>query len=77
MLEDLKDTMNKRAAILNQMRYTEPDIESKKKENDIGALQLSVPTTTECCEDFFGTVLGCSWTLWCILARRRVEGVAL
>jgi hypothetical protein len=42
MLEDLKDTMNKRAAILNQMRYTEPDIESKKKENDIGALQLSV-----------------------------------
>merc|ERR1712072_553346 len=42
MLEDLKDTMNKRNAILNSMRITEEELEAKKKDTDVGALQLSV-----------------------------------
>merc|ERR1719482_1325184 len=42
MLEDLKDTMNKRNAILNSMRITEEELEAKRKDTDVGALQLSV-----------------------------------
>jgi hypothetical protein len=42
MLEDLKDTMNKRKSILDEMRAPEEEMEAKEKANDIGALQHSI-----------------------------------
>jgi hypothetical protein len=42
MLEDLKDTMNKRKSILEEMRAPEEAMEAKAKANDIGALQHSI-----------------------------------
>merc|ERR1711904_424431 len=42
MLEDLKDTMQKRKCILDEMRAPEEEMEAKEKANDIGALQHSI-----------------------------------
>merc|ERR1719197_1391799 len=40
--EDLKDTMQKRKCILDEMRAPEEEMEAKEKANDIGALQHSI-----------------------------------
>jgi hypothetical protein len=42
MLEDLKDTMQKRKCILDEMRATEEELEAKERANDIYALQHSI-----------------------------------
>jgi hypothetical protein len=42
MFEDLKANMNKRKHILDEMKTPAEELESKQKDNDIGALQHSI-----------------------------------